>query len=461
MVSSSEAERTQQRAIQALERGDLTLAWHELSPLAADLEREPQLAALWLDLLRAGPQRPQLEAEAMRIISRWPSDAGLVTRACDALIRRAELGPPDEPSAERTRLAKAAAGAAERCLQELGDAASGHPLAPFLLASQGNALRLSGEHELALRCLQQAIEAEPERGGFWLNLGLLHKARHAFRDALLAFQRAEALLGEERGVLWNVAICATALGEGATAVAALSKLGHRAELAESGMPYVAGLPPASIRVATVGSGLVTTAVPDRSVGLEVLWVTPLSPCHGVVSSPSYREASADYGDLVLWDGIPVGMAEHEGRPVPRFPLLSVLRKGDEHRLRFVALQQSSGQVAALGEQLGQGALLFIHHERIERFCARCASGEHLRKHQHEPAEEHRLVQGKLVLPAAVDLPAFKRDLDGLLQRHSGVQLVVPRLFELVGDTAGAGVAHRLWRALTKPEPTGPGASPTH
>ena len=71
----------------------------------------------------------------------------------------------------------------------------------------------------------------------------------------------------------------------------------------------------------------------------------------------------------------------------------------------------------------------------------------MQKHEHEPAEEHRLVHGKLVLQGRTDLQAFSRHLDGVLRRHSGVQLVVPRLLELVGDTKGAGVAHRLWHAL--------------
>jgi len=185
------------------------------------------------------------------------------------------------------------------------------------------------------------------------------------------------------------------------------------------------------------------------VGFELLWVTPISPCHGVVSSASYREASIDYGDVVLWDAVPVGIAEHDGKPIPRMPLLSILNKGREQRFRFVALQQAAEQVSALGADMPGEAKLFVHHERIEMLCARCASGEHMQKHTHEPPAEHRLVYGKIILPEGTDLHAFNHALHERLRQHSGVRLVVPGLFEAIGDTVAAGKAHQLWRALER------------
>jgi hypothetical protein len=215
------------------------------------------------------------------------------------------------------------------------------------------------------------------------------------------------------------------------------------------MPFVDGLPPVQVRVATVGSGLKVGEVPDRSVGFELVWVTPLSPCHGVVSSATYRVASVDYGDVLLWDGAPVGFGEHGGSRVPRFALLAVLSRGDEHRFRFVALQQGAGQVAELEAELPSDALLFIHQERIEMLCARCASGDLLRKHEHLAPEEHRLVHGKVVLPASTELSTFRSALDAVLARHPAVHLVMPGLLEAIGDTVAAGKAHQIWRGLER------------
>jgi tetratricopeptide (TPR) repeat protein len=445
-MNSTHTDHLRARCHAALQRGDVEGAWRELSPLEDRLEHDRPAALAWLDLLRLTPERARLQGDVSRLLRHWALDALVVTRACDALIRRAELSAPDEPGADREALARAAVDAAQRCLSASTD--SSDELRGFLQVSLGNAQRLCGEYEQALTNLSAALAQQPDRGGWWFNLGLLHKARHEFREGLQVNRRARALLGQDKAVLWNLAICATALGDGPSAVEALRSLGHAAELSQSGMPFVPDLPPVTVRVATLGSGHGGSAIPERSVGFELLWVTPLSPCHGVVSSASYRDASTDYGDLVLWDGVPVGMSMHEGRPVPRFPLLAVLRKGDEHRFRFVALQQSQDQVASLARELPADARLFIHHERIEKLCSRCASGEFLAKHRHEPPEEHRLVYGKLIVPAASDLPSFRRELEGLLRRVPGVQLVVPQLLEQVGDTAAAGNAHRLWRALS-------------
>jgi tetratricopeptide (TPR) repeat protein len=436
------------RAAAALQAGNLEIALREANGLDAELARDPALAVEWLDLLREAPV-PAIAEWVGRVLAHHPDHAPVVTRACDALIRVAERAAPDEPQPEGGP-AQRAAEAAARCLVAPGTRAAHPDLVGYLHMSRANALRLLRAHDEALASYHAALAERPERGSWWFNLGLLHKAKGEWAEAFAINQRAHALLGDEKPVLWNLAISATALGRGRDAVAALRKLGLDAQLAESGMPYVDGLLPAQLRVASVGAGLgAGAALPDRSVGLELLWVTPLSPCHGVVSSASQRETSVDFGDVVLWDVIPVGIGEHGGKPVPRFPLLAILRRGDERRFRFVALQQSAGDVASFAEKLPGEARLFIHHERVELLCARCASGEHMHKHRHEPPEEHRLVYGKLVLPGSVDLAVFRRDLEARLRAEPAIQLVVPGLLEAIGDTPAAGKAHQLWRGLER------------
>jgi tetratricopeptide (TPR) repeat protein len=376
----------------------------------------------------------------------FASDAELVSRDCDALIRAAERTPPDEPQPADSP-ALLAERAARTCLERAADLPA--ELAAFLHMARGNALRLLGRHDDALAEMQRAIALAPERGGFFQNLAILHKARRSFAEGLAAAERAHAALGDRPAVLWNVAICATAVGDGARAAQALEALGHAAEVADSGMPFVDGLPPVQVRVATLGAGYGDSRVPEQAVGFEALWVTPISPCHGVVSSPSFRSASVDYGDVVLWDAIPVGAVVHEGHRVVRLPLLAVLKRGDERRLRFVALQQQAREIAALARDMPAGGTLFVHEERIEQLCARCASGEHMQKHAHEPPEEHRLAYGKLVIDAARDLGEFRTGLEAAQRRHPGVRLIVPELHELLGETEAAGKAHTLWRSLER------------
>jgi len=436
------------RAAAALQAGDAKTALHEAQAQRDEIRTDRELAAAWLDLARALPDAELMPVVA-DILEHHAGHAELVTRACDALIRAADRTPPDEPQ-PADGPARLAADAAARCLAAIEAQEPNREIVAYLHMGRANALRLLCAYDEALTSYRAALAEQPERGAFWFNLGLLHKAQGAFGEALEVYQRARALLGDEKPVLWNIAISATALGRGADAAEALRKLGHDARVADSGMPYVEGLPPVQVRAASVGAGFgPSSALPDRSIGLELLWVAPISPCHGVISSASQRDAAVDFGDVVLWDAVAVGVGELAGRPVPRFPLLAILRRGDEHRFRFVALQQQPGEVAAIGDQLPAGARLFIHHERVERLCARCASGEHMHKHRHEPAQEHRIVYGKLVLPGAVELAQFRRELEGALRSRPQIQLVVPALLEAIGDTAAAGKAHQMWRGLER------------
>ena len=404
---------------------------------------------MWLTMLRVTPDRPSLRDDTRRVLARWPHDPQLVIGAADALIRSAERLPPDQPPAPDGPADQAVV-ALEACLQHLGSQALSDPqVGGYLQMALGNALRLRRSFEEAQAAMERALALDAEQGGWWFNLGLVHKARHEWAAGLAANERARELLGDEKPVLWNTAICATALGQGEVAVEAYRAMGMPAALSDSGMPWVDGLPPAQLRVATLGTGHGGSALPDKSVGLELLWVSPLSPCHGVVQSPTFRKASVDYGDLVLWDGTPVGFGEHEGQPVPRFPLLALLNPGDERRFRFVALQQQPGDVERFAEQLPQQAQLFALQERVEMMCARCASGDHMRKHAHQPPEPHHLVYGKLIVPAAASLQELREGLEARLAKHPAVQLVVPELYEALGDSPAAGKAHQMWRGLER------------
>jgi hypothetical protein len=437
------------RVATAISEGDAVAAWRHMEPLASEIEGDADIAAAWLGLLRSTPDKPTLVDDVRRALAAHPFDASLVTRGCDALIRAAERRAPDEPQLEGGP-ALLAAQAAERCLSGQDLEATSSEMLGYLHVAAGNARRLRREHDAALEHLKKAVELCPERGGFWFNLGLLHKSKLELDAALTAFDRAHELIGAEKAVLWNLAICATGSGQGERAVRALRALGHNAVLSDTGMPFVDGLPPVQVRVATVGSGHGgSDSVPDRSVSFELLWVTPLSTCHGVVSSAAHRVASVDYGDVVLWDAVPIGIAEIEGRPVPRFPILAVLKKGGERRFRYVALQHGAGEIQKLGEKLPAGTRLFVHAEKIEHMCARCASGEHMHKHKHEAPEAHHVVYGKLVIEPEIDLKALRAELDALLKRSPSVQLVVPELLEAIGDTVAAGKAHQLWRGLEK------------
>ncbi len=178
-------------------------------------------------------------------------------------------------------------------------------------------------------------------------------------------------------------------------------------------------------------------------------MTPLSPLHGVVRSPTFREAIADFGDVVLFDAAPSAKIEHEGRVVPVFPLLSVLKKGNEHRYRFVALEQEDGQVQALGSELPEGVTLYRHGAKVDQVCARCAAGEVLVKHEHERPTEHRVVFGKLLFSAESPADEVRAALEAAMGRAPGVLLAIPSLYEGLGLSSQAGKHHKMWGVIER------------
>lgn len=418
----------------ALDAEDVPAAWRALQPLAQQMNADREVAHAWLTLLRLSPGRPGLVADAKVILGAFADDPDLVTIGCDALIREAERQAPDEPPPEKGA-AHTAVAAAQGCLERLGaDQRDDPTLMGYLQINLANALRLAHLYDRAELAFGAALKRGPDRGHWWFNFGLLHKAQGKYEAGLEANERALALLGPDKPILWNIAICATALGKGARAVEAYKALGLPCRVAASGMPE-AELPPVQVRVATVGPGHAgPDTVPDQAVAFELLWVQPLSPCHGVVQTPTYRQADIDYGDVVLWDAVPVGTGKLDGRTVPRFRVLSVLHKGSEHRFRFVALEREAGALAALEGPVAAGGQLFVH---------RPPDGGK------PPASTHgQPLYGKVVLPEDADLGAFRdafvADVDG-----RPLEVVMPGLLEALGETAAAGKAHTMWRGLER------------
>lgn len=450
MTSSSQLDPILDQLEHALASRDVARAWQLITPLSAARDRDVRVASVWLTLLRVSPGRESLVSEVAEILEHWPSDNVLQLAGCDALIRAAELLGPDVPVASEGA-ANRAAQLAERNLRRLSAAELADPeIGGYWLMNQANALRLAHRYEEAAQAYDEALTRNPDNGSWWFNLGLLHKAQGDFARGLEAAQKARALLGDQRGVLWNVALCATAMGQGRVAVDAMRGLGFEASVLESGMPHVEGLPPVQVRIATRGSGHGYIGPElDQSVLFELVWVSPASPCHGVVQTPTFREGPVDYGDLVLWDGTPVGVTELNGKSAPRFPLLCKLRDGGERRFRFIALEQDEGDVAACAASLPEPGRMFLQRAQVEMLCPRCASGDHMHKHTHQPPEPHRLVYGKLIVPSDVELVQFRAALDAHLHKHSKVQFVIPGMHEALGETQAAGKAHQLWRGLER------------
>ena len=441
---------------------ELESAWKALIDRRSQLGSDRTLAELALGLIRemgnTGAQR-----ELLRDLAKaWTSDWRLTLGAASLLVEQAGRRGMDEPPLSEEGPASWAAAALKGSLDALDQADREDPeAAGNLNAMLGNALRFCGpgRDAEAQEAFTRAIELDPERGEWWYDAGLLDKWRGRFDEGYAANEQAKMRLGPERPVLWNLAICATALGKAEEAVELWEEIGVPARIDRArDLPYVAGLPPMLLRVLSRTPATdATSQLPDKAVAFELVWIAPLSPCHGVVQSPTFRDAPIDYGDLVLWDGAPVAAHTTSANdPVPVFPLLEILRPGDERRWPFVGLEREPGAAQGLEEALPDGVRVFIQEERVEHQCAACEAGE---PHEHgagapsaaaaaAAAESGAvsLVRGKVIVPASLDLSEFRQAWEGAAKARP-MSVSLPSLYEELGDSKQAGQEHQAWRGI--------------
>lgn len=439
----------------------LETAWRELLGRKRQLQSDRKLAELAIELIRELGNGTGHREVLRELAGAWSGDWTLTLGIASLLIEQATRKAMDEPTVSEKTPARWAADALQDALGSLGNAEGDDPnIAGLLHASLGSALRLCGPgHDAAAQeAFSRALELDKERGSWWYDAGLLHKWRGRFDEGAQANQMALDHAAPRRPALWNLAICATGLGDGEVARRAWSELGMPAQTDPSThMPLVKGLPPLLVRVLSRPSPVDGTSELPSAVGFELVWVAPLSPCHGVVQSPTFRDAPIDYGDLVLWDGAPVAeqrVAGHE--PVPVFPLLEILGRGDERRWPFVSIEREPGAVRQLEESLLAGTRVFVQQERVTHQCPACEAGV---PHEHGgsgpasvtgsvsvPASVPSFIRGKIIVPAGANLSSFRDSWESALAAL-GISGALPRLYEELGETKLAGQEHQAWRGI--------------
>jgi hypothetical protein len=433
------------RARELADAGSHVDAWRVIEPLTADIGSDIELARLWCALAVFSPEPDDRMAEAAaEIISRHSDEPSLVATAASILVMVAEMRPFDEAPLVNGP-ARVAADTISELIAGLSPVQREDPsVAADHYSELAMAQRLNGsqDDQAALEAMQHALRLDPEKGSSWFRLGLIHKWRGRWREGIDANRRAHEL-GETEGVLWNLAICAMGAGDHALAAGVMKELGMKGETGEDGI-FTGSFDGVQVRVSTLGEGIDPAAhVEGSEPSFENLWIQRLSYVHGRIANASIYDLPVDYGDIVLFDGAPVGWRDDGKTRTPRFPLLQKLRSGPFRRYRFLAKQPRRGFFQEIGDRLPEESFFYVHDEQVNMLCRECARGGKIVHDHSEP--EALLVSGKFVVPEG----ALDSTLVETLEELTGDAglLAIPKLFHDLGDAARARRDEERWRNI--------------
>lgn len=319
------------RALAHLGQDDAAGAFKVLEPHLDDLAEDVDLARVWAGVVGHLSDPVALATEIGRFAEAWGSEPRVMLPAVHAAVRWCRRFPLAR-KAIRDPVARSGAEAARRCLHALGGATHDPDVRHGLHLALAEALVEVGPalDDDALTAFELALQTRPEDAAGWLALARLHTRRGRFAKGRDATQHALSLEHSAAGH-WNLALCATALGEAETAVDAWRSVDHDAVLNREGEAAVAGLEAVEVYLAAdtprVGQELERRVEAGDPHAVESVWVRPISPCHGRLVSATRLDLPADFDDVILWDGTPVDFRHADGKDVPRFRALAILREG--------------------------------------------------------------------------------------------------------------------------------------
>ena len=417
-----------EEAVQAAD--DVDAAWAAAAPLRAAMEHTDAAMALAGCVGWFGPHRGVEAGRAL--LAQHGDPLWLLAALADSIPRLFDVedlnaAPPRDPWFAEVveRLEHAAASATGEDAVALFD---GVAVVAGCLGRGGDAA-LERAHA-ALRGL------EPEGPSHHANAAEFFKRRGRWAEGQAANQRALDLGDSEQATWWNLGICATGAGDGATALTAWKRLEHPVELGRFGLPD-GDLGMTKVRLAQRPLAERTAACDSPGVE-ENIWIERMSACHGIVRVALFDDAlGVEYGDVVLFDGAPVAYRGDE----PIFPHLATLHRRGYQVWRFAGTQVAKRQLVELSAHLPEDTVVYPHTEFVRHRCAACANGSG-DGHVHADEQTHHVVRGKLCAPPHLAPATVLAALDAAIAGAPGAQIAVPDLCAAAGDAARAEVEAR-------------------
>lgn len=170
----------------------------------------------------------------------------------------------------------------------------------------------NNDYEQAEKAFLKSIKAAPNNDTPWYNLALVHKRTRNWKDALLCNQEAAKLSPKNEAAWWNLGIAATALGNWQEARRAWNAYRIGVPIPQGDNEFQLDLGPVPIRL-------------NFKNNHEVVWCRRIDPARAVIENIPTAKSRHRYKDVLLHDGEPKGSRILNGRKVPVFDELQLLR----------------------------------------------------------------------------------------------------------------------------------------
>jgi len=269
----------------------------------------------------------------------------------------------------------------------------------------GNHRRDQGEREAAARAYRDAIRLGPSWEAPWFNLGLIHKERREWPEALQCNLKALELRPDNPPAYWNLGIAATALERWDLARMAWQRYGIELPGADGPIEGDFGLVP--IRV-------------DPEEHPEVVWCRRLDPARARIENVPTPECGRRWRDVVLNDGEPRGFRRLGENEVPVFNELQVLKRSDAGTFRARVKAASKADCDAVEQAFdAAGWAAEDWTSSFRRLCKECSEGHPDTTHAHDepPAAEWQASRDFGI--ACVDSSTARRLLESWIQQGAG------------------------------------------
>jgi hypothetical protein len=232
----------------------------------------------------------------------------------------------------------------------------------------GNHRRDQGERDAAARAYRDAIRLNPSWEAPWFNLGLIHKERREWPEALQCNLKALELVPDNPPAYWNLGIAATALGRWDLARMAWQRYGVTLPAGEGPIDGDFGLVP--IRV-------------DPDQHAEVVWCRRLDPARARIENVPTPECGRRWRDIVLNDGEPRGYRRLGDRDVPVFNELQRLTPSQAGTFRARIQAGSKADCDAVEQAFdAAGWAAEDWTSSFRMLCAKCSEGNPDAGHNH-------------------------------------------------------------------------------